>query len=576
MTGEHVATAPHEMKATLWYPGTLAPYWALSGAMLGPPFEGSDAFEFTLPTADGGRPETWEFDVYYQQGKIKPADRFDLDASAGMYEWRLVGRGDGHRKATFHVRPRFAGMKHVDTGDPIKTPWVQLWPSLDDDPDADVEGVDVVADGSNVEPDLSPRILVDVVDGIVAEAGRRWQKRHLDPTRIDGDHSNISVFERYVRLNRDMAKKLTHKGGYFWRLMYHLAGEAGTKMEYRVDNTKIVGYNHRVLLPREAIKRLPGQKYGKQLKVYQPEHVRKKDPDDPLFSPKFGALFKKGRNDENSIRLNRSSVAWNHRDTLTDELEATIINTLEHAGVPTDSRVAFVADDHFQAVTTDRPVEIHRDVTPELEAEQEAVLVRTFRDLTDADLDVLEQIVADGGRAHYTDVAEDTGRGVSTIYRALDRMDGLLESDNGFVRARSQKVVDELRELLAVTDDQVMAAAKAAGRMLEIDDRHLERTGAAFQKWLARYAGELIEDDTGKVRLKVDSILSRIRSGSAPYLGDVLAEGREAWARLGRDPVEYRQAVVEYTSPQGERRREYIGAALDDADRRPVGGLHPG
>lgn len=567
-TGEHVATAPHEIHATLWYPGTLAPYWALSGAMLGAPFEGSNEFDVQLPTKPDGRLENWTFDVYYSQGKIDPLDRFGIENSRGMYEWRLVGRGEGERKASFHIRPRFAGMKHVDSGESIDTPWQGFWPELDDLDDQDTEGVDVVAQGSNVEPDRYPYILHGIVDHVISQAGNHWNDSYLKPSQINGNHSKISVYERYVRLTRTFAKKLTHKGSYFWRLMYHLAGEQGAEMEFRVDNSEIIGYNHRMLLTKSAARKLPGQRFGKQLKVYQPQHVRKSEDGDPLYHPKFGALFKKGKNDESSIKLNTSGVAWKDREDLTRELEGTIINTLEHSGVPTDNSIAFVPDDHFQATTTDDPVQLVEDVTPELEAEQEAIIVKTFRDLTDADLDILDQLAGDGGEAHYEDIADDTGRSVSTIYRAIERMNEIVESNNGYVRAKSQKLLDDLGEILSVTKQQQEATIKAASQLLDLDERVIGRLSASMKKWLAKYAAELEADDDGRIRLKIESIMSRLRYGDHPHIGEVLTDGLTAWAATGNDAVEFRNGVVEYRTPGGSIEKGKIGAILNDWDNR--------
>jgi hypothetical protein len=336
--GDHVATAPHELRATLWYPGTLAPYWALSGALLGPPFEGSTELEIPIRRDDGV--DLFEFEIYYQQGAIEPASRFDLDTDS-MYEWRLVGRGPNREKLSFHVRPRFAGMN-------ISTPWEKRWDDLEADPHADPEGIDVDINSSNIEPEAIPKHFRTVVNAICEEASQRFNDAYLDPGHIDGENSTISQFERYVRLTRNYAKTLTHEGGYFWRLMYLLGSEKGRKVEYKVDNEKVVGYNHRLNYPAGTARELPGQVFGKQLKHYHPQHPRKKQSSDPLYHPKFAALFKKGQAPDNdSITLNKHGISWNDRNELTQELEETIINCLEHAGVPTDAEVAFVPDDHF-------------------------------------------------------------------------------------------------------------------------------------------------------------------------------------------------------------------------------------
>jgi hypothetical protein len=81
------------------------------------------------------------------------------------------------------------------------------------------------------------------------------------------------------------------------------------------------------------------------LKHYHPKYVRTSESGDALEHPKVGALFKKGKNGENTFKLNSESVRWGDRDDLRDELEDTLINTLERAGIPTDAPTSFVADD---------------------------------------------------------------------------------------------------------------------------------------------------------------------------------------------------------------------------------------
>jgi hypothetical protein len=552
--GDHVATAPHELRATLWYPGTLAPYWALSGALLGPPFEGSTELE--IPIRRDGGVDIFEFEIYYQQGAIEPASRFDLETDS-MYEWRIKGRGPEREKLSFHVRPRFAGMN-------ISTPWEDVWGDLEADPHADPEGIDVDINSSNIEPDAVPKHFRTVVNAICEEASQRFNGAHLDPRHIDGEHSSISQFERYVRLTRNYAQTLTHEGGYFWRLMYLLGSEKGRKVTYKVDNEEVVGYNHRLNYPAGTARQLPGQRLGKQLKHYHPQHPRKQQTDDPLYHPKFAALFKKGQAPNNdSITLNQHGVVWNDRDELTQELEETVINCLEHAGVPTDAEVAFVPDDHFQARTSERSIALHPDPTPEIEAEQESVIVRTFRELSEADMDVLEEI-ADNGETHYQRVADGSGRDISTIYRALDELDGILENSNGLIRFRSRKVAEEIRDVLRTTEQHLDAAFKATAGLLDLDERLLEKMSGAMQKWLSRYAADVVDDASGEVRIKIESVLSRYRSSSSPWAPEVIDEALDAWIGSGGNEREFRNATVEFATPGGGYETTKAKALLDD------------
>ncbi|WP_225316426.1 MULTISPECIES: hypothetical protein [Haloferax] len=146
-----------------------------------------------------------------------------------------------------------------------------------------------------------------------------------------------------------------------------------------------------------------------QLKHYHPEHVRKKSGDDPLYHPKLGALYKKNLNQDQSVR-------WTDRHDLVDDLEEKMMNVLEWAGIPTNPGSWFVEDDHFVPGESDRRIAFWDDPTPEIEASQESVIIRTLQELEDSDRDVLEYVaMADGGTVD--GAAEETGWSEATVYR---------------------------------------------------------------------------------------------------------------------------------------------------------------
>lgn len=556
-TTEHTGSAPHEVGCFLWYTGSLAPYWALSGALTGDPFEGhipeEDPIEVTLPTHPDGGQETWRFHVYYQQGTIEPLSDFGLGHTDSMYEWRLIGRGAGERKASFHIRPRFEGMN-------ISTPWEQLWDDLDDDPDASTEGLDVSVNGSNVELGQFPTILQAAVDSVIDAAGANWRSHHLDPAEVDPVHSTITTYERYVRISRQFTNTLVQSDGYLMQLMHLLASNRGSNVTYKADNTEVVGYNHRMLLPRKSARELPWLTHGIQLKFYHPKHARQDaSDDDPLAHPKFGVLFKKGQpqgDNGSGPRLNKAGVSWGDRDDLTHELEETIINTLEHAGVPTDPNVAFVPDEHFNAEPTDRRIQLYDDPTPDLEIDREAAIIRAFADLTDADQDFLD-VLADGGEMHYTEAADRAGYNESTVYRFLKRLGDVVKSDNGILRWTCRKVADDVREILDAAERQHEAQAQAVSNLLDMNPRIAEKMSGALQKWLHKWAIELAENpEDDSIRIKIATMCNRFRAGSDafPWIGDVIQEGLTAWAAAGRDSRVFKRATIVYLDRDGTER----------------------
>lgn len=65
-----------------------------------------------------------------------------------------------------------------------------------------------------------------------------------------------------------------------------------------------------------------------------------------------------------------------------EELEETLLNTLRWSGIPVSPGGAtFVTDDHFDATATDANVRLYDDPTPEIEAEQKALVVTALRQM---------------------------------------------------------------------------------------------------------------------------------------------------------------------------------------------------
>ncbi|WP_132060226.1 DUF7845 domain-containing protein [Halorussus amylolyticus] len=524
----HVATAPHELEGNLIFvENGLRPYWTLSKLVVDY-LDGGGQFEDVELAG-----ERWDVSVGYQKGGIAPRD--EDSATERLYEWRVAAYGDGQRKATYLIQPRFVGMQHHETGEQISSPFDHV---------AADEGVNVRLEGSsNLEPDESKQLLPRILQTVASEHGLRFSPEYFSGT--PHEMSNITKYERYLRVRREMARKVVANDGTFMRLMHLLATEEGIEAEYRIDNQEILGYNHRVRLPKSATKKLiPGHSYGKQLKHYHPKHVRKSDTEDPLYHPKIGALFTRKLNSDNS-------VPWSERHELTKELEETLINVLTWDSVPVQpGSPTFVSDDHFHNRESEVTIGRYDDPTPQLEASQESVLVRTMTNLTDADLDMLDVLATDGGREnHVTELLGDTDiESMSTIYRCLDRMDGLLENQNGNVRWISEKIKQEVREIIEIASEHVETAATAAARVLDMDPEQLKEQGSAFQSWLNRYAVDLLEED-GDLTLKIQATLSRFRSGTDPFIPKVLEYGQIAWLQSGRRKGRFENATVEFAEP---------------------------
>jgi hypothetical protein len=372
----HVATAPHECEGNLIFTENgLSPYWT-TGKLLTTGFDGyADEIEADI---DG---EQWALSLSYQQSGIKPRLQDDIGGDR-LYEFRINASGHGERKANFLIQPRFPEMRHYETGEQISTPFDHI--AVD-------EGINVRFAGSNLEPNEFLALLPQFVQ-VIALKGNG----HVNPayfTSAVHEMSNITTYERYVRLNRNWSEKVVGRAGIMQRLLHLCATEKGSNFEYRANNEGIIGYNHRAILPKQDAQRLiSGHRYGKQFKHYHPKHVRTKEQDDPLYHPKIGVLVKKS--------LTGHAVAWDDRRQLRQEVDEALINLLYWSDVLVQTdRTTYIPDTHFDVREADNPVSLATDPTPEMEANQETLLVTVLQDLCDSDVEVLESLVTDGSPA---------------------------------------------------------------------------------------------------------------------------------------------------------------------------------
>ena len=519
-----IKTAPHECKGHLYLVDYgLDPYWALTRLLI----EDYDGYGEIKTTIDG---ETWRVELAYQKSGFMPRE---TDALAGerLYEVNVLAYGDGERKATYNVSPRFPEMKHYETGDRITQPF--------DEVEAD-EGIDVHFQGSNLEPQQYKDLLPVFVDALAEEAGTRMREGYFRAPAHS--LSNIYEYERYVRITRSMNQKLIGQGGVMQKLMLLLAEKEGTQATYDIDNEDVVGKLHKIKLePVDVRKLLPGHHRGRQLKSYLPEHPDKFDPEDDLYHPKVGVLLRKSLNSGHAFD-------WSDRDELRERIDETIINVLAWSDIPFKSGgTTFVSDRHFQATAAEESVPVYDDPTPAMEAQQESILVTALQSMTDADEEIVRSLALEEDNQHPRELANNTGLGLSTIYRALDRLDGVLENADASVRFTSRKIADEIQGIIESQEYQFENAAERIEALLGMETR--QAASSAFQQWLNRYAADVaLEDSDDDLRVRIDTVLSRLKASPAPRVQEVVREMVEAWNDDGRDVRELRNAFVEWRS----------------------------
>lgn len=381
----------------------LAPHYALDKAVKD--IDGSKRVRFDR---DG---ETWVAVLSYDESGLKPRDHPDYWLETVREHQITVHAVDdtaGKRKASYQIAPRWPDMESKgDSPDP-STP--------------NIVGVNVKTQGAKLDFDAYPELLRQAADALGINSGY-----------FTGEHSysNIYQAETYVRVDRQKTGRVFGRGSVMERL-FELAGENGKYRKLIEDDRGHDGIMHMAGFgPDTAGALVSDHSLGKRAKHYLPKNPPE-DREDPLHHPKVCMLFKQSLND--------GSAAWSDRADLRQELDELLLNLLSWSGLPTrpdgDTYINdryFVPDDSFHPALS-----IIDDPTPEIRREQGTAVVKALSglgtgnpDLNESDTDALE-VMADGGqRQDISDVAEAIGRSRRTVYRFIERLSEVVESDNG-------------------------------------------------------------------------------------------------------------------------------------------------
>jgi len=500
---DHIRPHIHEAKI-FWHfrEHGLSPYWTLRNLVI----HELDGYQELTTEIDG---EPYHIRMNYSDSGIapRPTDSVERDV---LRDWELNIEGPGEAKCDYVIRARYDNMKGPN-GESRNIPW------------PGGEGLDVYAQPSNIPLDDALRYLREALDALADHVGISLNPRYL---REPASTSKISTVELYVRMYRQYANKIVRSEGIFHKIMHLLAPEKGTEWEYKGDNSEIVGHRHAFDLFPSALSKLGPWSLGGRAKNYHPKYVREdENNDDPLSSPKLGYAFHKS--------IDGDARFWDDREQILREIEEILINIMEWAGVPTEpDQTTFVEDKHFQVETSERKIGRHSDPTPQLEAEQETLLMRVLGDLSPSAQDITHEIATDGGQ-RYDDLANKTDNSVSTIYRALDQLGGIVESDRGMVKFTSEKIRQEIIGMVNRLDELKNSTADRVAELANIELR--STADSSVEKWMAKYGVDLVDFNGDGGTLRFDTILSKIKSTHHPHLETALREGMEAWESTGRD-----------------------------------------
>ncbi|GGN98656.1 MarR family transcriptional regulator [Haloarcula pellucida] len=529
MTG-YVEPAPHEFAANfLFDEGGLAPFFAADSRVKAG--DGSQSAEFL------DRGERWVVKLYFQDSNIvHPGNQLPTGTDWRLQEMRefrlkIARHPDedsvGEQDFNAHLTPRWQGMKTEDKYGNVSEYSI---------PESIREAVNVKIMGSNIDFDRYQALLQSAA-AAVRIRGDYFETPH--------EYSNVQDAERYVRVQEDASGPVHARDGPI-ASMGHLLESDRTGYRKVVQNDdddygrNLPGYYHTVTLgPRRVREVFPDHALPKEIKHYYAREALAQPDDSPLRHPKIGVSYQVSRWDE-TLGVSSEDLVQLQR-----ELDQTLLSVLADAGLdiaPTNGSGVFVPDAYFDAVTTEESPEIvSLDVT-EIRSTQESVVIRHLADgLSPVQWESLETLVTDGGEVSPADIAEDHGRHVESVRRALRGIEDLVEREYAKVSLRSSYVADLVHQAVKEAEDAVKRAAETGAKAVRTAQQGMEETMGVFIAWAARHD------------IDIDDALSRRDARMEMRFGNpgqqasrVIREGFRIWEEAGLPTERYRMARVRF------------------------------
>lgn len=313
---------------------------------------------------------------------------------------------------------------------------------------------------------------------------------------------------------------------------------------------------------------LDGQRFGKRLRSYHPEHPRSKDDGDSLYLPKLEVQFLLEYDD-------KGPVPWHAYDMIRDELREAGLNALHWSGLPTsptevDATETFIEDAYFVPDIAEDPADLRSNPIPALkettENHVEAEFART--NLGEVEKQVLYALT-DGGERHHEDLADEAGASSSTVYRLVSKLASLVEADDGVISFADQVTREHVSGILETVRETAEWASKSIRQVIDEVDV-LETGDGPLARWMQRHGIRLIEDhpelhfEFGRPLSEMD-VIELLRSGyQAAWASGVLTErfleARFSWHQRGEGERQRWRGF-----PRGGHNRKILGIDPLDA-----------
>lgn len=470
----YVQPAPHEGDAHLIYTQHgLDPYYAMDSV-----YKEHDWRNDGKPAATIDHDGTeWAVCFDYYQGGLDPWEnpQFQIE-TVREFQFYFVAKDSPHysgeradhddrvRGGTVTVRPRWPDLK--SDGQPVSVP------------DYGVPYVDVQVQAANIAHDKYESLATAVM-GAFDVSPRYFMDHHQD--------SNWNDLAYYVRIKRDESGPLIGADGPISRTHQVLESDRSGYRKHVEDNRKLPGYYVTTTIPdtraRELIR---GHDLGKEVKHYYPNHPENYEPGEAPYHPKLEVSYMTSVTDD--------TVYYDDLEAARRELADTVINYLHWSGLPTaiDNESFVQFDPYWSAEDSTEARKLTDCPLPEIEDQQQAQVMRLWGDMTEADRDVTEYLLTDGGEVSPHDAADATGYSYRTIREVMSRCEDIIEHQYGEMAIASEKVAQELTQRVRAAGEAFEQAV--GGTLMQAANDATDHAQTAWGKWRARYAVDVDDD----------------------------------------------------------------------------------
>ncbi|MDS0241802.1 MULTISPECIES: winged helix-turn-helix domain-containing protein [unclassified Haloferax] len=496
----------------------LKPYFALDSVR-----KDYDGWQTTgKPTRKvSWRNQTWHLAYDYDVQPIDPRDHEDYQlqtvplfriyfvADDSLYDDEPADQSARTTGGTMTIRPRWPDM--TKDGKPVRGI-----------PNLGGPYLDVQIQASNIDHHLYHDLVQTAMEAF-GVSRRYFQTPH--------EMSNVQDLAVYVRLSREHSEAIYAPDGPIARTHSVMtSGMSGYRM-HKEDHRKIPGYYVSTHITDErAGDIIRGHRLGKETKHYYPLNPEQFDEDHPLYYPKVEVSLQTSITDE--------TVYWSDLDDVLRELDETLLNYLSWSGLTTraDDEV-FESDVHFDAESeTRRSRRLVDCPLPEIEDEQEHVVMRIWGDMRTSDRDFTRSLIEDGGKPTREELAERTGWSYRTVRRYVNRCEGIVTDAAGKLEIGSKHMQNMLLSRVRAAAENFETAMEDA--VMTAADVAAGRRRSEWSEMKNRYAARVVEHDRRRDEIHVEYRPTDWESRT-DMLRDIKRAARDRWTSLRQVTVTY-------------------------------------